>query len=92
MTGGNPRDAMIAGVNFGRDTDCLTAVAAGISGALSGADSLPPRWLSQVDHATSLNKYTNSQRTLREHADGLYAAFQARLRKMREYADLMQAS
>ncbi len=92
MTGGNTRDAMIAGVNFGRDTDCLTAVAAGISGALSGADSLPPQWLSEVDHATSLNKYTNSQRTLRQHADGLYSAFQARLRKMREYADLMQAS
>jgi ADP-ribosylglycohydrolase len=86
MTGGRLREAMIAGVNFGRDTDCLTAVAAGISGALTGASSLPPEWIKQVDYATTLNKFTNSQRTLREHSDGLYNAFRARLEKMQKYA------
>ena len=43
MTGANTWEAMKAGVNMGRDTDCLTAVAAGISGALSGADSISKR-------------------------------------------------
>jgi ADP-ribosylglycohydrolase len=89
MTAGNTRDAMIAGVNFGRDTDCLTAVAAGICGALSGAGSLPDEWIRQVDYATTLNKFTNSQRTLRQHSDGLYHSFQARLRRMQEYAGTM---
>jgi hypothetical protein len=43
-----------------------------------------------VDRATKLNVYTNSQRTLREHAGGLYDAFRARLRRMKAYAEEMQ--
>ena len=82
MVKGNTWEAMKAGVNFGRDTDCLTAVAAGLSGALSGAGSIPPELIEQVDKATSLNKYTNSQRTLRETADGLYDAYTSRLRRI----------
>jgi hypothetical protein len=84
---GNPHDAIVAGVNMGRDTDCTTAVAAGISGALSGSAGLPDEWVWQCDRATRLNPYTNSQRTLREHADGLYKAFQARLQKMQRYLE-----
>jgi len=85
MVKGNLKDAIIAGVNMGRDTDCLTAVAGGISGALSGAASLPEDWIKQCDFATTKNIYTNSQRTLREHSDGLYNAFKARLRKMKTF-------
>ncbi len=92
MTRGNLKDTIIGGVNMGRDTDCLTAVAGGISGALTGAASLPEEWVRQVDHATRLNRFTNSQRTLREHADGLRSAFQARLRKMKSYAAEMEGA
>jgi hypothetical protein len=92
MVRGNLREAIVAGVNFGRDTDCLTAVAAGLSGALSGGASLPQEWVRQVDHATTLNKYTNSQRTLREHAEGLHEAFRARLRRLEEYARTMASA
>ncbi len=74
---------------MGRDTDCLTAVAAGISGALSGAGSIPKDLVKQVDYATSINPHTNSQRTLRETSDGLYNAFKARLEKMRAYIEEM---
>ena len=89
MTKGNAWEAMKAGVNMGRDTDCLTAVAGGISGALSGAGSIPPEIIRQADYATSLNPHTNSKRTLRETSDGLYNAFQARLAKMKTYIDEM---
>jgi hypothetical protein len=89
MVEGDLKRAIVAGVNMGRDTDCATAVAAGISGALTGTAGLPEAWIEQVDRATQLNPYTNSQRTLREHADGLYEAFQARLRRMRAYAEVM---
>jgi len=92
MTKGNTWEAMKAGVNMGRDTDCLTAVAGGISGALSGADSIPPEIIKQADHATSVNPHTNSKRTLRETSDGLYNAFKARLARMRAYADQMNAA
>lgn len=89
MTGGNTWDAMKAGVNMGRDTDCLTAVAGGIGGALSGAASIPPEIIKQVDQATSVNPHTNSKRTLRATSDGLYQAFKTRLARMKEYAGVM---
>ena len=89
MTKGNTYDAMIAGVNMGRDTDCLTAVAAGISGALTGGSSIPEDLVRQVDYAASVNPYTNSQRTLRETSDGLYGAFNTRLKGMKVYAEEM---
>jgi len=90
MTKGNTWEAMKAGVNMGRDTDCLTAVAGGISGALSGADSIPQDIIKQVDYATSLNPHTNSKRTLRETSDGLYKAFQARLTRLKTYVSEME--
>ena len=63
---GDTWEAMKAAVNMGRDTDCLASVAAGLSGALSGGGSIPPELVRQVDHATSLNPFTNSKRTLRQ--------------------------
>ncbi len=89
---GNTWEAMKAGVNLGRDTDCLTAVAGGISGALSGASSVPPAVIEQVDRATSVNPHTNSKRTLRETADGLFAAYQARLQRLKSWVLEMELS
>ncbi|MCL5019215.1 MAG: hypothetical protein M1426_01895, partial [Patescibacteria group bacterium] len=89
MVKGIAMNAIIAGVNMGRDTDCLTAVAAGISGALTGGESIRKDLISQVDYATSLNVYTNSQRTLRQTSDGLYEAYKTRLQKMRIFIDGM---
>ena len=54
MTRGNVKDAMVAAVNMGRDTDCVTAVAAGISGALTGTAAIPESWIEQTDYATTL--------------------------------------
>jgi hypothetical protein len=84
---GDTMDAIIAGVNMGRDTDCVTAIAAGISGALTGGKSTPDALIKQVGRATSLNPYTNSQRTLRETSDGLDEAYTARLRRMKAYVE-----
>jgi len=89
MTRGVTKDALLAGVNMGRDTDCVTAVAAGISGALTGGDSLPAEWVEQVDRAAKMNIYTNTQRTLREHSDGLYKAYMARIDKFKTLIALM---
>jgi len=90
MVKGNPKEAMIAAVNMGRDTDCLAAIAAGISGALSGPASIPQEWIEQVDSATAKMPVTNSRRTIREHADGLYEAYRARLHRMRTFVDEME--
>ena len=92
MAGGDPKQAILAGINMGRDTDCVTAIAGGISGALTGIGPIPAEWVKQVDHATTLNQYTNSQRTLREHAEGLYNAFRARLARAKAYVELMETA
>jgi len=86
LCGGDVKKAIITAVNLGRDTDCAAAVAAGLSGALGGANSVPQEWIRQVDHATSVHRFTNSKRTLREYADGVYGAFQNKLQNYRAYA------
>jgi ADP-ribosylglycohydrolase len=88
---GNASSAIINSVNFGRDTDCLAAVAGGLSGALSGIETLRPEWIQQVDEATSRNIYTNSQRTLKETADGLYQAVLARVEKARNWINILES-
>jgi ADP-ribosylglycohydrolase len=90
MTKANTWDSMKAGVNMGRDTDCLTAVAAGISGSLSGGSSIPAELIKQVDYATSVNPHTNSKRTLIETADGLYNAFKSRIKRLKTYSEEME--
>ena len=89
MVKGNTKEAILGGVNIGRDTDCIAAVTAGISGALTGGGGIPEEWINQVDKAVKLNKHTNTQRTLRENSDGLYDAFTARLDKMKAYCSMM---
>ncbi|MBP3964014.1 ADP-ribosylglycohydrolase family protein [Paenibacillus lignilyticus] len=88
---GNVKEAMVAAVNMGRDTDCVTAVAAGISGALTGTTTIPESWIKQTDYATTLHVVTNSQRTIKEHAEGLYQAYRSRLHRLKAYSELMGA-
>lgn len=86
---GDPTQAILTAVNFGRDTDCLAAVAGGLAGTLQGIGAIPGEWVAQVDEATRQDPYTNSRRTIAETADGLLAAFRARQRRLREYLSLM---
>lgn len=72
---GDPKAAVLTAVNFGRDTDCLAAVAGGLAGALSGPASLPAQWIAQVNDATRQDPYTNNSRTIEETADGLLEAY-----------------
>ncbi len=85
VTKGDPKEAIIASVNFGRDTDCLAAVAAGLAGALSGTGTIPREWADQVNAATALDPHTNNKRTIEETADGLFEAFLARRRRLQQY-------
>jgi len=73
-TNGNPKESIIGAVNFGRDTDCLAAVAGGLAGALNGTLDLPENWIKTVDFATENNEYTVSKRTLKETSEGLFEA------------------
>lgn len=86
---GNPRDAITLAVNFGRDTDCLAAVAGGLAGALSGTAQIPAEWINQVNRATEQDPYTNSHLSIEATADGLFEAYLNRRRKLQETLDKM---
>jgi ADP-ribosylglycohydrolase len=89
-TKADPKQAILAAVNFGRDTDCLAATAGGLAGALSGAASIPAEWIDQLDAATAANPYTNTVCTVKEHADGIYAALQSRAARMRTLVAVLE--
>jgi ADP-ribosylglycohydrolase len=89
LSQGDPKQAILTAVNFGRDTDCLAAVAGGLAGALAGAASLPAEWIEQVNQATTQDAYTNNHRTIEQTADGLLSAFQARQGRLKEYVRQM---
>ena len=82
---GHPKEAILTSVNFGRDTDCLAAVAGGLAGALSGVRTIPEEWISQVNEATRQDSYTNNHRTIEETADGILEAFLARKERLEDY-------
>lgn len=88
---GNAKQCVLSAVNFGRDTDCLAAVAGGLAGAFSGAGSLDPAWIAQVNAATKADPYTNSKLDIDETAEGLYAAVLNKLARQRAYVALMES-
>ena len=74
MVGHNTRDAILAGVNFGRDCDCISYVAAGLAGTLNGIHSVPVEWSEVVEEALKTHPYTVSRRSLADTSQGLYQA------------------
>jgi ADP-ribosylglycohydrolase len=62
-TGGSYVDAVLGGVNYGRDSDSIAQMAGSIAGALHGAATVPERWVTTVSR--------NSRRDLAAVADGL---------------------
>lgn len=90
-TKGNVKDAIVVAVNFGRDTDCLGASAAGLAGAFSGAKTIPAEWIETVEQGTKSNPYTNSHMTIRKTAEGMYRALKNKVRRMKSYVELMES-
>jgi ADP-ribosylglycohydrolase len=90
-TKGNVKEAIVVAVNFGRDTDCLGASAAGLAGAFSGTGTIPTVWIEAVEEGTRNNPYTNSHLTIKETARGMYSALQNKVRKMKKYVTLMES-
>jgi len=90
ITKGNLKEAIIGGVNFGRDTDCCAAMAAGIAGAFSGVSGIPSEWINQIDKAAKENKYTVSQLTIKENAEIIYKALMNEKEKIKNYVELLE--
>ena len=48
MAGGGYVDTVLAGVNYGRDSDSIAAMGGALAGALHGAGAVPADWLAEV--------------------------------------------
>jgi ADP-ribosylglycohydrolase len=82
LTKGNVELAVKVANNRGRDTDCTAASAGGLAGALTGTATIPKEWIDQLETGMKNNPYTNSHMTNKATAQGLYRAFQNKLRRM----------
>ncbi len=71
LTHDDPKRAIIAGVNWGPDTDCQGAMADGLAGSLNGRGSIPLQWINIVNQATLTSAVTYDHRTIEETATGL---------------------
>jgi ADP-ribosylglycohydrolase len=92
VTAGDVRQTIIGGVNFGRDTDCVTAIASGFSGALSGTATIPPEWIATVDQAEKEAEHTVSHLSCKETSEGIYAAVLNEMAKSRQQLSDLDAS
>ncbi len=55
VSGGDYRDAVLGGVNYGRDADSIATMAGAITGALGGAAVVPSDWLDDVTAASRID-------------------------------------
>ena len=55
LTGGDYRDSVLGGVNYGRDADSIATMAGAISGALGGVGAIPDQWRTSVAAASRLD-------------------------------------
>lgn len=55
LTADTAKEAIVTAVNRGNDTDTVGAVTGAIAGARFGIDSLPDRWLEQIDYRDELD-------------------------------------
>jgi ADP-ribosylglycohydrolase len=84
LTKGNVEQAVMVANNRGRDTDCTAASSGGLAGALTGTTTIPKNWIDQLEKGTKDNPYTNSHMTNKATAQGLYRAFQSKLKRLTE--------
>ncbi|WP_135662101.1 ADP-ribosylglycohydrolase family protein [Halorhabdus rudnickae] len=63
LTADSAEEAIISAVNRGGDTDTIGAVAGAVAGARFGTESLPDRWLEQLDYREGLSLLARSLAT-----------------------------
>lgn len=91
FSNGNVADAILYSVNFGRDTDCLAAVAGAICGAYSGSSGLLQEWVEDVDRATLMNAFTVCQDSIYTLAEKLYLTLKKFYKRKKDDAMQLEA-
>ncbi len=56
LAGGEPRQTILSGANFGRDADTIASMAGALAGALRGAAALPASWVEKIQVGSPRNQ------------------------------------
>ncbi|HEX2035351.1 MAG TPA: ADP-ribosylglycohydrolase family protein [Chloroflexota bacterium] len=91
LTDGDPEQALLASVNFGRDCDCRAYVAGGLAATLRGTSTIRQEWIDTIEQELPTDPYTVSRRGLKDTADGLYQATLHTLQEAQRQAELITA-
>jgi ADP-ribosylglycohydrolase len=62
ITGGDVRETILGGTNYGRDADSIASMGGAIAGALGGADSVPSDWAAKVEEASGFSIFEPARR------------------------------
>jgi ADP-ribosylglycohydrolase len=62
LAGGDWTDSVLGGVNYGRDSDSVAAMAGAIAGALGGRDAVPAQLVEDVANASKVDIVTPGER------------------------------
>jgi len=71
FTQGDSKEAILAGVNFGRDCDSIATMIGSICGAFGGVDSVPQDWIDIIEKANPIPDEAKVVMTQRELAVGV---------------------
>ena len=83
MADGDPKDAIIGGINFGRDCDTIAGIAGALSGALRGPDAIPADWIGAILEA-------NPTPDIKHYSEQLYECLTANMAAHRKRLDTME--
>jgi len=89
FTQGDPKEAILAGVNFGRDCDSIATMIGSICGAFRGIDSVPRDWVDIVEKANPLPNEAKVVMTQRELAVGVTCAINNQIEIVKKHIALV---
>ena len=90
LTRGNVEQAVMIANNRGRDTDCTAASAGALAASLTGTTTIPKEWAEKLEIGLKNTPYTNSHMTNEATAQGLYRAFQHKLKRIADEVSIAE--
>ena len=88
-TDGDYREAVLGGVNYGRDCDSIATMAGAIAGALGGLGGVPADWVSETAAASRTDIVTPGH-TMASVATDIWAADAERDRRRADARSALQ--
>lgn len=84
LSKGDGREAILGAINFGRDCDTISGIAAAFCGALKGSDAIPAEWRDEIQRA-------NPEPDIRAYSAELHRLLRANLDRISAQVEEMRS-